>query len=310
METMDTYSSLHGMLSDESLAELTIGFGPIIKELSSMFKGYELLDEIIKNARRYATRELGYPNDTDMSELDSETFDTIHGITGGILQRLVPGFISDTHREFFVRCHARGLSTTEAFMELIPEDETIQRLIQPDAVGLRELKSLLVTRLAYLKPGSARWPEKKYGAIWRDERESHKKEVRDIPFTTPTEQAALLAKHAGRIDDELERNEHSAADWQLLTNSLVKTLDSLRKVAEVKQQGPANLSGTQLIGVLERLTLALDAPEQLALSTDTDALVGVLERLTLALKSPSHKAVAGKVKAIPVDTNTEDGISA
>ena len=65
----------------------------------------------------------------------------------------------------------------------------------------------------------------------------------------------------------------------------------------------------QFIGVLERLTLALDVPEQLAPGTDTDVLVGVLERLTVALKSPYHGSVADQVKAIPVGTSTDDDSS-
>ena len=45
------------------------------------------------------------------------------------------------------------------------------------------------------------------------------------------------------------------------------------------------------IVVLERLTLALDAPEQLVLGGDTDTLVSVLEQLTLALKTSGQKAL-------------------
>ena len=97
-----------------------------------------------------------------------------------------------------------------------------------------------------------------------------------------------------------------AKDWQVLTNSLVRTLDSLRKVSEVEDQKPTNLSKAQLIAVLERLTLALDAPEQLAHSTNTDVLVGVLERLTLALKSPEREMIADEVESIPADTNTHN----
>ena len=52
----------------------------------------------------------------------------------------------------------------------------------------------------------------------------------------------------------------------MLTNSLTKTLESLQKLSAVEQQAPANLSAPQLVAVLERLTLALDAPEQLAIS--------------------------------------------
>lgn len=227
-------------------------------------------------------------------------------MTSGILQQLLPGFISDTHREFIVRCHARGLSTSDAVWELMKEDETMARLIQPDAVRLKGFKSVLVNRFAYLKPGTARWPEKKYGAIWREAREQHKEEVRDIPLTSPSEQAALLAKHAEGINNVLEHNEHSAKDWQVLTNSLVRTLDSLRKVSAVEEQKPTNLSKAQLIAVLERLTLTLDVPEQLIHSTDPDVLVGVLERLTLALKSPECEITADEVGSIPADTNTHN----
>ena len=309
MQTNIAQSSQQDMLGDMTLTKMIIGYGPSLKELSTMFSGCELVETIIKNAQQYTIGKLGYRMGTPLSELDSHALEAIRGMTSGILQRWVPSFISDAHREFIVRCHARGLSTSDAVEALIAEDETIERLIHPDAIGLGPLRRVLVTRLAYLKPGSTRWPEKKYGAIWRKEREQHKEEIRDIPLTSPTEQAVLLAQHAGRINSTLKHDAHSATDWQSLTNSLVKTLDSLRKVSAVEQQEPTNLSGMQLIGVLERLTLALDAPEQLALGTDTDALVGVLERLTLALKSPDQKVVASEVKAIPADTNADDNSS-
>jgi len=67
------------------------------------------------------------------------------------------------------------------------------------------------------------------------------------------------------------------------------------------------------LAVLERLTLALDAPEQLALSGDTDALVTVLERLTLALKTPSaQKALGEGTEAVVQDAavvSTENDVS-
>ena len=63
--------------------------------------------------------------------------------------------------------------------------------------------------------------------------------------------------------------------------------------------------------LLERLTLALDAPEQLALSGDTDALVAVLEQLALALKpSEESKALGGDTEGSVQDAevvSTEGG---
>ena len=310
MQTYNLQPPVQDDLSDEVLTEIIIGYGPNLKELSAMFSGRELIEEVIKNSQNYAARALGHSFDFNMSEANSHTIETIRRITSGILQRLLPSFISDHNREFIVRCHAHGLSTSMAVSELINEDDTMAQLAEPDAVGFKELKSELVSRLAYLKPGAVRWPEKKYGTIWREEREHHKATARDIPFTSPTEQALLLSKHVTRVDDMLDQNEHSATDWQLLTNSLIKTLDSLQKISTPEQQMPTNLSGAQLIGVLERLTLTSNAPGQLASSADTDALIAVLERLTLALKSPEHKAIASKVKAIPAAITTDDDTSA
>jgi hypothetical protein len=211
----------------------------------------------------------------------------------------ISSFISDAHREFIVRCHARGISTSAAVWELMKEDETINRLAQEDAIGINRLREMLIHRLAYLKPGSARWPEQKYGSVWREEREQHRQVISDIPFTSPVEQVALLAKHAERINSELDNQTHSVQDLQLLTNSLTKTMESLRKLSAVEEPMPVNLSGPQLVAVLERLTLALKAPEQISIGGEAAELVGVLEQLTLALKAPEPMADGNEVKALP-----------
>ena len=77
----------------------------------------------------------------------------------------------------------------------------------------------------------------------------------------------------------------------MLTNSLTKTLESLQKFSAGVAQTATNLSAPQLVAVLERLTVALDTPEQLALSGDTDAVLSVLEQLALALKDPGQKVL-------------------
>ena len=66
------------------------------------------------------------------------------------------------------------------------------------------------------------------------------------------------------------------------------------------------MSAPHLVAVLERLTLALDAPDQLAVSGDTDTLVAGLERLTHSLKSSGQKAIADGVESLPANTDTED----
>ena len=223
------------------------------------------------------------------------------------LHRWLSDFITDEHRAFIVRCHARGFSTAEAVSALIQEDSTMHRLSERDAIGEKELHDLLLPRFAYLKPGTARWPKKKYGDLWREAREAYKQEIQNTPLTSPMEQVALLAKHAGRISSTLDANHYSVQEMQLLTQALVKTLESLQKLSGVEKQMAADLSVPQFMAVLERLTLALETPGQrIALSGDTDALVGGLERLTLALKSSDQQAIAESVSA---DADNDDGNS-
>ncbi|MYA70802.1 hypothetical protein F4Y19_12070 [Candidatus Poribacteria bacterium] len=188
----------------------------------------------------------------------------------------------------------------------------MNRLAHDDALGLKLLRDTLIHRLSYLKPGTARWPEKKYGSVWREARDAYKQMIDDMPLTSPIEQAAMLVKHANRINYALENDGYTVKDLQMLTNSLTKTIESLRKVSVVEEQAPANLSAPQLVAVLERLTLALDAPEQLALSGDTDTLVSVLEQLTLALKTSGQKALGEGPEASVQDAavvSTENGVN-
>lgn len=285
------------------------GIAALDSDLRGMFEtlsGHELVEAVIERVQRYAKDTI--PEDEDTPEYMRDDFGWLAGygtdefkkIIRDELRQYISGFIADKHREFIVRCHARGLSTSDAVWELMTVDETMNRLAQQDAMGGSALCEILVHRLAYLKPGSARWPEKKYGSVWREERERYKQAICDIPFTSQVEQVALLAKLAERINHVLNRNVHSVKDLQILTHSLVKTTESLRKLSAIdEQQIPVSLSAPQLIGVLERLTLALKGPEQKAIGGETQELVGVLERLTLALKAPEEQANGTESKALP-----------
>ena len=289
------------------LPERTAEMRSDLENLFATLHGDELLEAVIERLQRYAIEGLDESALLNFRRYKSpHILGTIRETVSEELMEWISNFISDVHREFIVRCHARGLSTSEAVWALMQEDKTLSRLAQEDVMGSRSLRRTLVTRLAYLKPGTARWPERKYGAIWREAREQHKQEIRDIPLTSPMEQVALLAKHADYINEMLDDSNHSVKDVQLLTDALVKTVEALQKLSSIEQQVPPNLSGTQLVAVLERLTLALDTPEQFALTGNTDALVGILERLTVALKSSDHKAVTGKTESVPIDTGVDN----
>ena len=291
---------------EEFLSEKTLEVRSDLKDLFATLSGDELLETVIERLQQYAVVEWGRSRDPYFNNTRSpHMLGTIRENVSEELTEWISNFISDAHREFIVRCHARGLSTSEAVWALMEEDKTMSRLAQQDVMGTSNLRRALVTRLAYLKPGTARWPERKYGAIWREAREQHKQDIRDIPLTAPMEQVALLAKHADHINGMLDDDNHSVKDVQLLTDALIKTVEALQKFSAVEQV-PPNLSGVQLTPVLERLTLALDTPEQFELTGDTEALVAVLERLTIALKSSDHKAISGKTESIPIDTGEDN----
>lgn len=265
-----------------------------LKELYETLEGLECVQAFIDRVHRYAVEYVNLSIDDDLADVDGDILYQIAKTVGEVLWTNLSLFVTDEHRKFVVRCHARGISTTEAVSELIREDDVMGRLAKDDALSMDYLRDELIHRMSYLKPGTARWPEKKYGAVWREARDSYKQMMRNIPLTSPGEQVAVLAKHVDRINYELENNCYNIKNFQILTDSLMKTIERLQKVSAVEEQAPTNLSAPQLVAVLERLTLALDAPEQFAISGGTDALVSVLERLTGALKASEKPKALGE----------------
>lgn len=300
-------TSLQNALRGRAVGEGRSKLQSDIKELLNTLEGVERLEAVIERVQRYSVEASGESADSDFQLMGPTLSDAFKKIIRQELAPYVSSFISDEHRELVVRAHARGLSTADAARTLILEDRTMSRLAQEDAVGVADVRTILIHRLSYLKPGTARWPEAKYGSVWRQAREEYRQQVRDIPFTSKAEQIALLAKNAERINRALDNEEHTVKDFQLLTNSLTKTLESLHKLSAVEEHTHTSLSPPQLVGVLERLTVALKAPGQLELSGETQELVAVLEGLTLALKAPRVEGTGNGTKALPAGSDADGG---
>lgn len=282
---------------DQETAEQHANLYTNLNELFTTLQGDELVETAIRNTQDFMAEQWVGTADTDLDGIDFETIDGIKKDIRSVLSETIAHFISDEHREAIVRYHARGLSTTAAVATLINENSIMNRLAQPDALGEKRLKPLLISRLAYLKPGTARWPEKKYGAVWREERQLYIQEISNASFSTPAERIALLAKHAERVNHTLNNKQHSVNDLQSLTDTLTKTLESLEKLSPADQQTSANLPTPQLASVLERLTIALEAIQQIASTGDANAIVEVAERLTLALQPPLQQiAITSKTE--------------
>ena len=307
MATKKPNTSLQNAVQGRMIGEGCPELKSDIKKLFDTLDGEERVEAVIERVQRYSVEAAAETVDSNFHLMGKHLADEMREIIRQELAPYVSSFITDAHRELVVRAHARGLSTADAVRELILEDRTMNRLAREDAVGVADVRTILIHRLSYLKPGSARWPEAKYGAVWREAREEYRRQVRDIPFTSQVEQVALLAKNAERISRALDKEEHSPKEFQLLTNALTKTLESLRKLSAVEQPMPVSLSGPQLVGVLERLTLALNAPEQLELGGEAKELVGVLECLALALKAPQRESTGNGFKALPADAGVDQG---
>ena len=286
---------------DPAIVEYTLELHANLNQLFTTLEGDELVEAVLRSAQDFIAIEMW-----DIMG-DDHDYDTIKGIRKNIREELtevIARFISDEHREAIVRYHARGLSTAEAVETLIAENSIMKRLAERDAIGEKKLKELLISRLAYLKPGTARWPEKKYGAVWREERQLYTQEINNTPFSTPAERIALLANHAERVNHTLNNKEHSVNDLQSLTQTLTKTLESLEKLSPADQQPSANLPTPQLASILERFTIALEAFQQIASTGDANAIVEVVERLTLALQPPLQQiAITSKTEESDSDTD-------
>ena len=269
-------------------------------ELFTTLEGDELVEAVIRSTQDFIAEQWVETADTNLDGIDMETIKYIKIEIRKELTKVIAGFISDEHREAIVRYHARGVPTAEAVATLIAESSVMKRLAQRDAIGEKKLKELLISRLAYLKPGTARWPEKKYGAVWREERQQYTQEINNTPFSTPAERIALLAKHAARVDHTLDNKAHSVNDLQSLTQSLTKTLESLEKLSPTDQQAAMNLSTPQLPSVLERFTVALEAFQQIVYSGNPNAIVEIMEKFTLAMQlPPQQNAITGEIEEKP-----------
>lgn len=280
-------SALLGIPKEEGRAELKSDIETLFETLS----GLDLADAIIERVHQFAVESLGMNVDGDFEEMSEDETNAVQEIIRKELGPYISPFILDEHREFVVRAHARGSSTSVAVMELMSTDTTISRLAFEDAMGFNALRENLILRMSYLKPGTARWPQKKYGAVWEEAREEYIQAISDIPLTSPVEHIKVLSQQAERIIDKLGNVRNDLGVFQILLTMSDDTFEKIREITPVEETVPTNLSAPQLVAFLQRVTLAIGG--------ETEELVGVLERLTLALKAPVQKTGGNGTKALP-----------
>ena len=118
-EALRRRSGKWGQESTEKLDELISD----VIVLSNTLEGQELIDAVIARIQRHAAESVNLSVDTDFMNIGQDKLDSIEEIIRDRLGSCVTLFISDEHREFMVRHHAHGISTTDAVSELIRKDD-------------------------------------------------------------------------------------------------------------------------------------------------------------------------------------------
>ena len=142
--------------------------------------------------------------------------------------------LTDTLRENVVRLHARGVSTTEIVEDILSDEQWEQ--ITPfytfkfrNVCGYENIKKFMVSRLGYLKKSHQRFPKKKFGDIWTEERERFLQTLNDIPLATPAEQLHELTGHYQKLKGLFDESVESK-DKERYHNCMMKTLAAIHLI--------------------------------------------------------------------------------
>ena len=232
--TNEHTTAIKKMLFEDKVQELK-ELPYIITKLLEVQFPYTNIDKFVTAIQEYTiTKILSIFDIETIDESDEETIEIIKNLVREILSKYITKFIEDEIRKRAVQFHAQGCTTTEVANNLIEEHPAMQRLAKDDAIGIQKLRRLLVQRLAYLKPGHPRWPEEKYGSLWREKRSRTIQETNDIPLTKTAEQVSVLVDNVKQMQIALEKEDISARDIYLITNSITKTIQTLNKITKSK----------------------------------------------------------------------------
>ena len=153
--------------------------------------------------------------------------------------------ITDTHREFIVICHARRLDTEAALIEMVNYFEAFAFLRQYIEFSEKEVNGIRVEvstpgsnlsplfkvwkrAFSYLRPTHSRWPEQKYGELWRDAKAAYA-HARMLEFSSTRESViAGLAEAVERAQDLVASSPIHEFDKR--TKALVSLSTALHKI--------------------------------------------------------------------------------
>ena len=97
-------AEIRGEKTNDEYDELTAEVSQLIVALS----GYELVDAVIERVYRYAVEDYDRYVTQGVNARDPDLIDGFHALIRNELTGYLSQFITDSHREFIVRAHARG----------------------------------------------------------------------------------------------------------------------------------------------------------------------------------------------------------
>ena len=189
----------------------------------------------------------------DNTELAKQTHDILHS-TGSLAKCL-----TDNFRKLVILHHVRGLTTSRTIDFILP-DETL-RDVTPfhvfkfaNVCGYDNIKNFLLMRVSYLKPTDPRWPDKKYGAYWEQERRAYLDTINDIPLTHIKEQINALFEHYQTLETHF-RTAFESKEIERLHKAKLQTIAAINILTgnsgtNLKQEiTPKNVTQNLLNGI-------------------------------------------------------------
>lgn len=159
--------------------------------------------------------------------------------------------ITETHREFIVICHARRLDTETALIEMVNYFEEFASLRQHLRLREKEIDGVLIEvpepekilyalfrvwkrAFSYLRPTHSRWPQQKYGALWREAKAAYAQGRMLEAAGTREAVIAGLAEAVEKAQDLVASSSSDQFDRQ--TKALISLSTALHKILLDEQE--------------------------------------------------------------------------
>ena len=158
--------------------------------------------------------------------------------------------ITDTHREFIVICHARRLDTAEGLVEMVNYFDEFAFLRQHIELHEKEIDGVSVEvgepgeyflpifkiwkrAFSYLRPTHSRWPNQKYGELWRETKAAYA-QSRMLEYSGTRE--SVIAGLAEAVQKAQDRALSSEDYFDARVRTLITLSTALHKILQDEKE--------------------------------------------------------------------------